>query len=461
MTGKTAGKEAGKAGGLLLGGLAAAAVIGAGGIWWVLGSGAPQPVATEPSPQAQPQAAAVPEPAAAPEAVAASEPAASKPETPKPAAPEAVAAPKPADVPAPVLPAAPVAAAPEPSAAPVPAIPEAVPAAPAQAVASQAPEPAQAEPAKPEPAKAAAVPVAAPVARYDTLRVTPEGAMTIAGAVAPGAKVEILLDGQVIDTVTANAAGAFASVSTVAPSAEARRLGLRVTGSDGVAQSVAETLTVAPSPLALAQAATAAGAPPEAVAAKVAAAQVLADTPLVTDETGSARVLAGASAALVIDTLSFAADGGMAISGRGAPAGAVLRAYVDSAEVGLVRPDAQGTWAMHLPAAAPGPHALRVDALDASGKVLSRAEQGFEGVAPKLLAASAQVQDQAQGLAPTKAQPRPLARAITITRGNTLWAIAREAYGDPYLYVQIFQANRDQIRDPDRIYPGQVFTLPR
>ncbi|MGR3529772.1 MAG: LysM peptidoglycan-binding domain-containing protein, partial [Sulfitobacter sp.] len=44
--------------------------------------------------------------------------------------------------------------------------------------------------------------------------------------------------------------------------------------------------------------------------------------------------------------------------------------------------------------------------------------------------------------------------------GATLWAIARERYGDPFLYVRVFEANRDSIRDPDLIYPGQVFDLP-
>ncbi len=45
--------------------------------------------------------------------------------------------------------------------------------------------------------------------------------------------------------------------------------------------------------------------------------------------------------------------------------------------------------------------------------------------------------------------------------GDTLWAIARERYGEGVLYVQVFEANRDAIRDPDLIYPGQVFDLPR
>ncbi len=48
-----------------------------------------------------------------------------------------------------------------------------------------------------------------------------------------------------------------------------------------------------------------------------------------------------------------------------------------------------------------------------------------------------------------------------IRRGDTLWAIARRVYGRGALYPVIFAANRDQIRSPGRIYPGQVLTLPR
>ncbi|MCZ7676017.1 MAG: LysM peptidoglycan-binding domain-containing protein [Roseovarius sp.] len=51
--------------------------------------------------------------------------------------------------------------------------------------------------------------------------------------------------------------------------------------------------------------------------------------------------------------------------------------------------------------------------------------------------------------------------AITVQPGNTLWAISRDRYGEGILYVRIFEANRDRIRDPDLIYPGQVFTVPQ
>ncbi len=47
-----------------------------------------------------------------------------------------------------------------------------------------------------------------------------------------------------------------------------------------------------------------------------------------------------------------------------------------------------------------------------------------------------------------------------IRRGDNLWTIARRVYGEGIRYTTIYEANTGQIRDPDRIYPGQVFDLP-
>ena len=47
-----------------------------------------------------------------------------------------------------------------------------------------------------------------------------------------------------------------------------------------------------------------------------------------------------------------------------------------------------------------------------------------------------------------------------VSPGDSLWLISRLAYGDGMRYAEIFKANRDRIRNPDRIYPGQTFVLP-
>jgi nucleoid-associated protein YgaU len=50
--------------------------------------------------------------------------------------------------------------------------------------------------------------------------------------------------------------------------------------------------------------------------------------------------------------------------------------------------------------------------------------------------------------------------AVDIQPGNNLWRIAQHSYGDGLRYTEIYQANRTQIRDPNLIYPGQVFAVP-
>jgi nucleoid-associated protein YgaU len=67
---------------------------------------------------------------------------------------------------------------------------------------------------------------------------------------------------------------------------------------------------------------------------------------------------------------------------------------------------------------------------------------------------------------PQKPAPRPpLLPAVryAVTAGETLWSIAarREVYADPLLWPLLYQANRDQIKDPQHIYAGQVLAIPR
>ena len=49
---------------------------------------------------------------------------------------------------------------------------------------------------------------------------------------------------------------------------------------------------------------------------------------------------------------------------------------------------------------------------------------------------------------------------VMVQPGNSLWRLARRTYGSGLRYTDIYDANRDQIRDPNLIYPGQVFVLP-
>ena len=59
-----------------------------------------------------------------------------------------------------------------------------------------------------------------------------------------------------------------------------------------------------------------------------------------------------------------------------------------------------------------------------------------------------------------KASGTPGTGFIIVQPGNNLWNISRVVYGEGVRYTTIYEANRDQIRDPDLIYPGQVFKAP-
>jgi nucleoid-associated protein YgaU len=56
--------------------------------------------------------------------------------------------------------------------------------------------------------------------------------------------------------------------------------------------------------------------------------------------------------------------------------------------------------------------------------------------------------------------PEPPAKMYTVKSGDTLSKIAKEFYGDPMKYPVIFEANTPMLKDPDKIYPGQVLRIP-
>lgn len=54
----------------------------------------------------------------------------------------------------------------------------------------------------------------------------------------------------------------------------------------------------------------------------------------------------------------------------------------------------------------------------------------------------------------------PQTKTYTVKKGDTLWGIAKKYYGNGAKYTQIYNANKDKIKNPNLIYPGQVFTIP-
>ena len=62
---------------------------------------------------------------------------------------------------------------------------------------------------------------------------------------------------------------------------------------------------------------------------------------------------------------------------------------------------------------------------------------------------------------PAEAPPEPEAQFYTVVAGDSLSKIAKEFYGDAMKYPVIFEANKPMLKDPDKIYPGQVLRIPK
>lgn len=149
-------------------------------------------------------------------------------------------------------------------------------------------------------------------------------------------------------------------------------------------------------------------------------------------------------AQVTLDTIAYDTEGDVVMAGRG-PAESDVRFYLDNQPIHLAQIGAAGGWSTELPQVDPGTYTLRLDQVDAEGTVSSRIETPFLREEPETIRAITTASGES---------------VVTVQWGNTLWAIAQELLGDGVMYVQIYEANREQIRNPDLIYPGQIFTIP-
>ena len=350
---------------------------------------------------------------------------------------------------------------------------------------------------------------------FDVVRVETDGAAMIAGNAEAGSMIDIRVDETVVAQVKADSRGNFASFVTLPESKDAQVLTLvseaQVAASEQVivAPIVVEkaTPTVAPVvveaiaaetpasqdvPLVV-EKATPAVAPVvvealgadtpasqdvplvvekatptvapvvvEAIAAETPASQ---DVPLVVEdiveETPAApeapvvllaskegvRVLQAPkpdAMTALLGSISYDDAGDVALTG--AASGEFVRVYLNNRAVATSQIEANGGWQAGLPAVDTGIYTLRVDELDKQGQVVARVETPFKREEPEVLAAATETEK--------------LVQAITVQPGATLWAIAQERYGSGTLYTRVFEANADTIKNPDLIYPGQVFRVP-
>ncbi len=252
----------------------------------------------------------------------------------------------------------------------------------------------------------------------------------VAGRAAPGANVTITSNGIELGQVQADQSGQFVFLPSQKLPAGGQELSLSAqSGSAPAMAAAAPVLVVVPERQAPNAVASAAPSPSLVV-------QATPGLPL--------RVLQGPVASdgskLALTLVDYDQDGAIRFAGT-APQNSTVRLYVDNALIGDAHTDAAGQW-MLAPSQAvtPGIHRLRLDQLGADGKVAKRLEIPFERAA-------------------LRAQDVPADRVVVQPRQN-LWLLARRAYGQGIHYTEIFAANRDQISDPNLIFPGQVFAIP-
>lgn len=400
-------------------------------------------------------------------------------------------------------PAEPIIAEPAPAPAPV-----AEPAPAPETEVAKVEEPAAVEPPKPaepviaaEPPPAAAEPVekAKIVPSFDTVRVEPTGDALIAGRAEPGSEVVVKFNGVTVGTAVANGDGAFVvtpdkplPTGPGALSIESKSNEVVVASADSVAVDVK---------------AGAVDTPMVAVLKPDEPTQVIQ---------APAKPALPPSRTVNLDTVDYDQTGNIVFGGRG-PAGSKVQLYVDNNAYGLADINDKGTWSFAgLSPLTVGPHALRADEIGSDGAVKSRIEMPFyreepakvatapvapatpeapkpavvataeevpaatppaETAAPEAPAAAEAPAEAAPAVEPASDEPavvaaqvpaaaEPAAEApaaptqVIIQPGNNLWKLSRQIYGKGIMYTVIYEANKDQIRKPELIYPGQIFLTP-
>jgi LysM repeat protein len=299
------------------------------------------------------------------------------------------------------------------------------------------------EPAKPAPPPEPVKPPEPPPPRFDMVRVTPQGEAVVAGRAEPGSTVALLDGGKTLGTAVADSRGEWAVVPTEPLAAGARELSLRENPAGGGPARLSDRVVVVVTPPALSPSAEPVA--PLALSAPrdgSGGSQVLQTPAPVTPPTSQQPTPTAAAPPTVVsvETMDYDHKGQVALGGRSKP-GATVQLYLDNILVGRAHSDPDGRWKLSPDRPIdPGVYQLRADQVNETGKVTARAELPVQvsQVPPDF----------------------PRDANVVVQPGNSLWRLARRTYGDGFRYTDIYQANREQIRDPDLIYPGQIFTLP-
>jgi nucleoid-associated protein YgaU len=302
------------------------------------------------------------------------------------------------------------------------------------------------------------------VPEFDVARIDPSGEAVIAGRTAPGATVELLRNGEVHDRAVADKSGQFVMISPKLP-AGTYDLTLRSRGPDGKQTTSKQSVAVAIEPKAT-------DAPVVALITPNKPTVVLSQPDPSTQTAGS----------VIVEAVEIEPGGKFHVSGR-ARAGATVRLYLNDSFVAPVTANNDGRFAVTInEGVAPGSYRVRVDELESnSSSVRARAEVPFnvpeqavtgtvtaQATAPKRTDVAAVGQPKLAAAAGTvvpdvgspSAVVVPKIATTTVSRGDSLWRLSQLTYGVGTRYATIYKANKQQIRNPNLIYPGQVLVVP-
>lgn len=287
----------------------------------------------------------------------------------------------------------------------------------------------------------------AQLGRVDIIRMDEAGGITMAGQAQPNVTLKILLDGQEIGEAKTDDTGFFATQNQYVSANSSAELSIVDSQSGAAAvdqqfllnaptQAIETTVSEAPQPTTT----------DTAEATKEPEANVPQAAPSIIALTASGDLdvrqpsISLTPEALSVEAISYSQSGEMVVTGATGGSGEA-RVYLDNQFVAAQYLEQAGSWTVTLPDIDTGTYTMRVDRVAPSGAVVSRVETPIAKEAPETLAALT-------------------AQTITVQPGFTLWRIASDRYGSGVDYVKVFSANQDKIKNPDLIYPGQVFNLP-
>ena len=311
---------------------------------------------------------------------------------------------------------------------------------------------------------------------FDIVRVEPTGELVVGGRGEPGADMALLDGGKALDNAKVGNNGQFAMVPpSLLPGAHNLTLSMKLadgqtlTSAQNVAVDVPDTKSGA-----LLVAKTEAGKPTQLLTPVAPDEAKPASTTPPAEQTSKTPDLSGGRAIVAITVVEAEDTGTLYAAGKAAP-GATVRLYLNDTYLAPADVGPDASWSLKIAkGVVPGQYRVRADDVDpATGKVLSRAEVTFDFAAKQAVAQAGTQPAPVAAVTPAPAATMaaastPAATVVvdsietaTVIRGDSLWRISRKTYGLGNRYIEIHRANQQQIRDPDLIYPGQVFVLPK